>query len=557
MFLYPWVLWSLLWLAQSPSAGRFILATLIWAACIGMHVLAPLMLAPVALLIAVVAGWRWRTPAPLLALLAGGLLMAAVWLPMSVETANVHIERNFSDASAIPADNPIPLDRLLALPAAYDTERGNNSVGDRIGLAHSLLLLLGVPGAVYALWRRQYQLALALGLATLVGLGLLWMFTAASNPLWEMLEPLLRRVQYRTRLMGVQALAASVVIGLLVALAAARWQRAASLALAGMLLLLAIPSLYVDLQHRFGSFGNDITWQEVRAIEWQAPGTALTAFGEFEPRWREAPFDQTLQAELGHDFDPQAQPLADPPAAVRVVDATVSSSAWKLDLDAAEPATVTLHVLYYPRWRALLDGEPIAYRPEAGTGYVQADLPAGQHTLELRYTRGPVEMIGWTISVLTALALAAIGLRRLWRRSQRDGSGTTDPTIAAPSTLGGVPSLAPARHEATPPVWLLLGLAAFVGLKLLVIDPATTLFRCQSTWPLRARPACAAMPSPPTRPNPAVRCAWTCSGRRSRRWPSRCRLSSTSATASRAGRSTRALAAISGRRKSASPRAGC
>jgi hypothetical protein len=30
-------------------------------------------------------------------------------------------------------------------------------------------------------------------------------------------------------------------------------------------------------------------------------------------------------------------------------------------------------------------------------------------------------------------------------------------------------------------VWLLLGLAAFVGLKLLIIDPATTLFRCQST----------------------------------------------------------------------------
>ncbi len=465
MFLYPWVLWSLLWLAQHPSAGRFILASLIWAACIGMHVLAPLMLAPVALLVAMIVGWRWRTPAPLLALLAGGLLMAAVWLPMGVDQVNVHIERNFSDASAIPLDNPIPLDRLLAPPAVYDVARDNNSVGDRIGLAQTLLLLLGVPGTIYALWRRRYRLALALGLATLVGLGLLWMFTAASNPLWQLLEPLLRRVQYRTRLMGVQALAAAVVAGVLVALVDKRWQKAVSLALAGLLLLIAIPSLYVGLQHRFGSFGDRITWQEVRAIEWQAPGTALTAFGEFLPRWREAPFDQTLQAELGHDFDPQEQPLASPSAALRVLDSQVTSSSWNLRLEATEPATATLHLLYYPRWQATLDGQPVGLRPQADTGYVQTDLPAGQHTLELRYARSTVEWVGLGISALAGLVLLIIGIGSRRRRQRRLAEAPVEP----------------AQQEAAPPAWLLLGLTAFIGLKLLVIDPATTLFRCQST----------------------------------------------------------------------------
>lgn len=473
MFLYPWVLWSLLWLAQNPSAGRLILATLIWAACIGMHVLAPLLLAPVALLTAIIAGWHWRTPAPLLALLAGGLLMAVIWLPMGAEQANVHIERNFSDASAIPADNPIPLDRLLALPAVYDVARGNNSVGDRIGLAHTVLLLLGVPGTLGALWRRRYGLALALGLATLIGLGLLWMFTAASNPLWELLEPLLYRVQYRTRLMGVQALAAAVTAGALVALLHERWQKAASLALAGLSLLIAIPSLYVDLQHRFGDFGDRITWEDVRAIEWRAPGTALTAFGEFEPRWRQAPFDEALQAELGEDFDPQDQPLANPPAAVQVLDSRVDSSAWNLQLEASEPATATLHLLYYPRWQAQLDGQPVALRPEASaTGYAQVDLPAGQHALELRYASSAAERAGLSISVVAALALLGIGVGGLRRRLRRAADAS------APAGLGMTERAAP---EAAPPAWLLVGLAAFIGLKLLVIDPSTTLFRCQST----------------------------------------------------------------------------
>lgn len=231
MFLYPWVLWGLLWLARNTSPGRFVLTTLIWAACIGMHVLAPLMLAPVALLVTILVGWRWRTPAPLLALVAGGLLMTVVWLPMGFEQNYVHIERNFSDPSAIPTNNPIPLERLLALPAVYDVARGNNNVGDRIGLAHTFLLLLGVPGTIFAIRRRYYELALALGMATLIGLGLLWMFTTASDPFWRLMEPLLHRLQYRTRLMGIQALAAAVAIGLLVALITERWQKIVSLIL--------------------------------------------------------------------------------------------------------------------------------------------------------------------------------------------------------------------------------------------------------------------------------------------------------------------------------------
>jgi len=465
MFLYPWVLWGLVRLAQSPTAGRFVVAALIWAASIGMHVLAPLMLAPVALLVAVVAGWRWRTATPILALLVGGLLMSFLWLPLLEEQSYVHIERDFSDATAIPLDNPIPLDNLLALPAVYDTQRDNNNVGDRIGLLHTILLFLGLPGTLYAFWKRRYRLALTLGLATAVGIALFWLFTDSSNLVWQLFDPLLHRVQYRTRLMGVQALAASVAVGGVVALASIRWERVLALLLTGLLLLIAIPSLYINLQHRVGSFEDRITPEDVRAIEWQGSGTALTAFGEFLPRWREQPFDAALLAELGHDFDAADRPLAQPPAGVKVLSAAVSSSAWDLQLESGQAETISLYLLYYPHWRATLNGQPVALRAQAETGYTQLDLPAGSHSLALRYSRSPLQWAGFALSGVVTLLLSVFGIRS-WR------SRASYPMEESSLSIG---------REAAPPVWLLVALALFLGLKWLVIDPSTTLFRCQST----------------------------------------------------------------------------
>lgn len=212
----------------------------------------------------------------------------------------------------------------------------------------------------------------------------------------------------------------------------------------------------------------------MRAIEWRAPGTALTAFGEFEPRWREAPFDTALQAELGQDFDPQERPLAEATSAVRVLDSRVSSSSWDLSLETTEPTIITLYLLYYPRWQGTLDGQPIELRPQPETGYVQMDLPPGRHTLALRYARSVVESLGLVISVSTALALVVvtvISLLRQFRRRHSIRASNSEECDVAPT----------ASQDSAPPTWLLLSLAAFVGLKLFVIDPFTTLFRCQST----------------------------------------------------------------------------
>lgn len=476
MVLYPWVIWSLLWLAQRPSGLRFLLASAIWAACIASHILAPLMLAPFALVVGLLLAWKYRTATPVLALLAGGLLVAFIWVPLLTEPGSVHVERDFSQEYANPVQISIPLDRLLELPAVFDVQRDNNGTGDRIGLLNLLFLVIGVPGTVLA-WRKgDRQLAVALGLATFVGLFLFWMLTSASDPFWNLFGAVLRRLQFRSRLMGVQALAMAVAAGILVALVANRWRRTVALGLALVLVLTALPSLYTNLFHLYGAFGNDLTLPEVRAAEIRSGGSAFTSFGEFTPRWREAPFDDQLLAELGPDFDPQVSPLHDQPPTVQVRSSQVRSTAWDLAIEATQPTTLTLNVLYYPQWQAFLDGQQVPLNPQPITGYVQTQAPSGDHDLALRYSRSTAERIGLVMSGLTAVALLAVGARDILRRR----SGQSSPT-AVDSSRAGVVSPSRAEVEIAPSWWLLLLFTVLIGSKWLYVDPSTTWLRCVST----------------------------------------------------------------------------
>jgi hypothetical protein len=476
-FLYPWVLWALLRLAKCPTGGRFLLASALWAGCIAAHVLAPLMLAPFALLVAVILAWRYRTASPFLALLAGGLLTTFIWAPMLAEQRWVHVERDFQQVYASPARNPLALDRLLAAPSVYDVLRDDNSTGDRVGLWHALWLVIGIPAAIYA-WRiKRRDLALIIAVATTAGLVLFWLLTSASDPIWRLLAPVLTRLQYRFRWMGVQALAIAVVAGACVALVPTRRQALVSLLLSTVLILTAIPSLYVGLQHRYAAFDDTLSLEQVREAEIASGGTAFTYFGEFMPRWRTLPLDKAFADQLGHTFDPNTQPLAEPASGVEVDSAQVGTASWDLTLRADREQTVTLHLLYYPRWKAAVDGQSAGLRPQPETGYAQLDVPAGAHRITLRYGATPAETAGWALSLLTLLILIGLAVR---------SAVTHRKSTAAPPASGPLPAAGPSdaglRSSAVaPPWWLLIGLTVVFGFKVLYVDGHTTWLRCVST----------------------------------------------------------------------------
>jgi hypothetical protein len=70
---------------------------------------------------------------------------------------------------------------------------------------------------------------------------------------------------------------------------------------------------------------------------------------------------------------------------------------WKIVTDAATPQVLRLRLTNVPGWKATIDGRPLALEPYSGI-MLQASLPAGRHTVELRY---------WPSTFTLGLVLAA------------------------------------------------------------------------------------------------------------------------------------------------------
>lgn len=469
LFLYPWVLWGLLRVAQRPTPQRTAVAALLWAVCIGSHVLGPLMLAPVAGGLALVLAWRYRTPMPLVALLAGGMAMAFVWLPIIPELGWVHLDWWQQSQMIQPAANPVPLDHLLGGPAIFDVLRGNNAIGDRVGWLHLFFGLLGLPVAAVA-WRQGRRDLARWAVAATVLAGLLfWLFTEWSGVAWTGFEPLLQPLEFRTRLMGLLALATALLGGVAVALLPRHAQPMVAGALVTLLIVATLPSLYANLQHRHARFGNPITFAEVRAAEVRLGGNGFTSFGENTPRWRPTPFEASIAEQTA------ASPLAATPPGVQVTDAEVRNGSWTLNITAAEPATLTLNLLFYPRWRATVDGEPASLAVQPESGYAQVAVPAGSHTVALRYARTGAEWAGLLISG-TVLALLLVPLaRELGRALNRR-------RLVSPPPAASALDAPRAAFSASSALWLLpLLVTAALAFKVFYVDPHTLWFRCVST----------------------------------------------------------------------------
>ena len=91
------------------------------------------------------------------------------------------------------------------------------------------------------------------------------------------------------------------------------------------------------------------------------------------------------------------------------------------------PGLLVLGEVYYPAWKAYVDGEPVPlYRADHLLRAVP--VPAGEHAVELRYESWTLRL-GTAISLLTGLALAALLVARI-RLPRRDAKPA--PTADAP-----------------------------------------------------------------------------------------------------------------------------
>jgi uncharacterized membrane protein YfhO len=106
------------------------------------------------------------------------------------------------------------------------------------------------------------------------------------------------------------------------------------------------------------------------------------------------------------------------PSADRVSITEYGADSMELESTTGAPGLLVLGEVYYPAWKAYVDGEPA---PVYLTDHLlrSVPIPAGEHTVELRYESWTL-WAGMAISLVTLtvlVALAVVAGAQFWRKS--------------------------------------------------------------------------------------------------------------------------------------------
>ncbi len=154
-----------------------------------------------------------------------------------------------------------------------------------------------------------------------------------------------------------------------------------------------------------------------------ALAATLSASNRFGVVWREAPL--TILAVVAPSGQPSPASLVSAPGAMRarLVRAAPASLAFALDTTRAR--RVTLAVAWSPKWHARLDSRALTLGHDHDR-LITFRVPAGHHTLTLRYRDDRWDALGCALSVATLLGLLGwFVLRRRRRHPRQPPDGPT------------------------------------------------------------------------------------------------------------------------------------
>lgn len=387
--LLPWGLAGANWLAQGRARRGALTLGLTVALVVLSHNLTALVGLPLLLAYAAVrvlpAGKKAAVTAAASTL--GGLLLGAFfWLPAFVQLGEAQLA-NATRGYFRYELHFLSFAELVALPARLDQRCLNPYFPRGLG-GH--MVMLALP-SVFLLGRREAprRQVLFFWAACLL---CAFMSLPASRPLWAAL-PLLHYVQFPWRFANLTTLP----LALLVGYGASAWWRgrlgtAWGILCLGALLWGAAPYALparplVDL--------SGLTAQAIPAWEEKTGAVGTTASGEYLPAAARIPSPQDW-ARFGH---------------ARLL--SLSAHTLSFAVRASSPGSIALPVLFFPGWRAQSEDEALTLGVEPGTGFLQVQLPAGEHVVTLHFGPTGVDLAGFVLSLAGASLLVAT----VWRSS--------------------------------------------------------------------------------------------------------------------------------------------
>jgi hypothetical protein len=382
--LIPWLLISIDYaIRQGGFRARSGLA--VSTALLGLcHNLSAMMGYSVAFAYALLVIWKERAPvrrwAKAMAAFIIGLGMALPYLgPSFTDIGLVHLERARTGVYEA-TRHFLTVPRLLSMPPLRDERWGNHPHVLTFGL-HQMLLALPSLNGILPFRRRARRPERLWGWILLLILTTLML--PVSYPVWAAL-PFLHYIQFPWRWLGPAGLIIALLIGLSIEdlKPGHRWPCAFA---AALILILGVLGLIYDGGSRRALANSTLKDLHRYEQEQQYPG--LTATGELFPRWvegwPETPPDVAAAYARGEEpsrLDLNALP---PGAQARLLYKGPLDQAWEISSALSFPAR--FWILGYPGWQVLVNGMPISAWVEAGTGWLRAEMPAGVHTVRVRF----------------------------------------------------------------------------------------------------------------------------------------------------------------------------
>ncbi|MFQ6099789.1 MAG: glycosyltransferase family 39 protein [Anaerolineae bacterium] len=444
----PLILWAL---RRADRRVGFAVTGLSFAGLILTHNAFALLFAPLLLAYLLVVGYQKGRGVALwggLALLVGLGLSAFFWLPALADLRFVHSERLSGAWVFEYANNFLPLEQLFALPRNADPTLINDSPARGLGLIPVLLAVVGLL-ALRDRWRRLQVAFFAGALAVC-----LFLILPVSRPVWDHL-PLLQRVQFPWRLVGPATLCAAVLAGAATNLLAyqptdlpTRSPRRLSLMIHVFLILLLILAHLGWFYPRHCSPPGDISITGMIGWERASHTVGTTAKGEYMPVWVHGmPEDPALDAAYATGDAVIRLPPESLPEGARVFSADYGPLDATVELESPVPFRARYLAFYYPGWRVTVDDNLIPIAPTDSEGLISFDVPAGRHTIRVRFGETPLRLAADALSLVALVALVA--LLALSLRSRITHHATRNTQHATRNTF----HVSRLLHPASPILW--------------------------------------------------------------------------------------------------------
>ncbi len=420
--LFPLVLWSFRRLTHRGGFPYLVSSTVAYAASLLTHNPASLIFTPVLGLYLLtliltrkedrlVAGARVAT-----ALLIGAGLAAFFWIPALWDRQWIQLDRMITPPDLDFHTHFISADELLSTSPAADTGLMNPGLPNHIGPVFVALSLVSAA----SLWRSSsLHQTVHLVIAVLIVAGAVFMTLPQSTFLWENL-PLLEYLTYPHRFLRLVSFGIAILCGAVTRLFADDRRRLSPrfLVTTVSIVMVVFSTLSLLYPPYYRQLPPNPSFVEMMEFERRTGAIGTTSHGEYLPVWVEWVASTSPLEPMYHSpTTVERLDYSSLPNGTHISEARYTPTSMTVRTSARRSFQATFNCLYFPGWRAYLDGHETEITPTRGQGLISVSVPAGDHVVHVRFESMPARAVSEFITGLSILFLILLSASLRFRPS--------------------------------------------------------------------------------------------------------------------------------------------